>query len=278
MAITRSKTKKKDAGSRPKNGRGLGATLHKGLSKERINQKRGGNFKRLVIEKGKTKTVQFLDHPNDMYEYEQHGWREQGKWYFVPCLQNFGLACPLDEEEDRQISRTSYQFAGNVWSFTDKAVKILTGGQDLAGRIMFRFDRKKSTFMKRTWDISKFDTQPVTHDVDAGDKATLKSTSGLELFNLEEYVREEAERYFGDDMPGSGKKKGKGKKSEPKRTSLDDDDEDEEDAYDEDDLNNMPWPELKKVATGMKIKLVDRDGEKRKRSALVKLILKKQDA
>lgn len=264
---------------------GLSPKAAKGLNKKKISRRRGGNFKRLVIEKGDYKAVQFLNDPTEMFEYEQHVWREKGQWYFVPCLDDFfdtkGL-CPLCEDDEKEVARTSYQFAANVWSFKDKAVKILTGGQDLAGRIMFRWEKKKSLFLKRTWDIRKNDTKPVTMDIDVGDKSALKSTSKLELFDLAQYVLEEAERYYGDDMPTM---KGKKKKT-PKRTALDDYDEDDddesEDEYDKEtllDKEETPLKELKRIASEeFGIKLVDKAGDKRDRETLVRLIMKRQAA
>jgi hypothetical protein len=123
-------------------------------------------------------------------------------------------------------------------------------------------------FLKKTWDISKMATTPVSYDVEGGDDNPVQIKTA-KLIDLDKYIDGEAKRYYGDSMPTA---KGKGK------SALDDDDDDaEDDEYDQDDLEAMSPKRIKRIAKEMKIKTVNpKTDEPRSTKTLIKLILKKQ--
>jgi hypothetical protein len=262
------KTKKKSKGLSS----GLSPRMYSGLSKKRMEKGQASN--RLILKQGKTQTVQFLDTPDEMKEFDMHQFQDGGKWNYVPCA---GDDCPLCEDDDPDVARTRYRFICNVYSFSDKAVRVMNGPKDLSGRIMQRYERLRKSaggsrkkaakrFLSKTYDVTQLNTQPVTYDVEAADDEPVQ-TDKLKKLDLEAYIINDMKRYFGaDGMPDGGGK-----------TAMDDDDEDEqEDEYDEDELDEMTPGEVRSIAKGLGIKLVDKDGEKRKKSALIRLILKKQ--
>lgn len=256
------------AKTKKKKGRGdgdLAPVIYKGLSDKRMAK--GSATNRCRVDKGKTVTVQFLNAPDDMREFDQHQFQDGGKWQYVPCI---GKDCPLCDDDDDQVSRTHYRFICNVWNFSTKRVEILEGPKTLAGRIKYRWKKRKDSFLKRTYDVSKFDTQPVEWDVESADDNALPSSKrkGLKLYDLDKDIKESLQRWFGDNTP------------EPKtsKTALDDDDYEEDDEYDEDDLDEMKWSEVAKIAKGLKIKTKDDDGDKIPKAKLIKRILKKQAA
>lgn len=257
MAKTKTKAKSKT---------GLSAKVYSGLSKSRIAQRAASNTPRLIVDKGKTKTIQFLDQPTAMKEYDVHSFREKGKWVYVPCIEG---KCPLCEDEEREVSKTSYRFLANVWSFKDKKVVVLEGGVELSEKILHRFERKKKFFMKRTWDLTKMSGERITWDIDQGEKAPLRDTSDLKLYDLDEYIAAQIQRYYGTELPDTSK---------AKKTALDDDDDDdaEEDEYDEETLEEMSRKELVKVARSMEISLKNKEGDKASDRLLIKRILKAQ--
>jgi hypothetical protein len=203
---------------------GLTVKKYGGLNKTRYTRRKNANFgKRLQFDGSAPVPTQFLGLPSDdtyFKEFDQHQWQEGGRWYYVPCL---GDACPLCQSDDSQKSRLKYRFVAVVYNHDEKKVQILEGPMDLAQRIGYRYERSPNKFLKRVYDVSKLDTQPVKYDVNAGDDNPLSAAAlrKLKLFDLDEYIDEEAKRYFGDELP--------------KATSLDADDEEDEDASDIDD-------------------------------------------
>lgn len=260
----------------PKASKGLSPRTFKGLNKKRM-EKKGGNFNRIVLKQGDTKTVQFLDGIEEFLEYENHAFKDGSRWQYVPCA---GDDCPLCADEDHEVSKTGYRFCANVYSFEDKKVLILEGPKDLAGRVAGRYERvakKGGSWTKLTWDVSKLPTTPVSYDVERADDRPVR-LDGLERHDLEEYVTGEMVRYFGDDMPTA-------KSGKPGPSSLDDDDDwddededefDDEEAYTEDELLAMKPSELgeaaEEVGLSMKGKKITKDNRKK----LIAAIIRKQ--
>ena len=250
-------------------GGGLSVRTFGGLNKSRYTKGTGGD--RVILKQGDTVSVQFLapiDDASQWKEINQHVFQEGKRWNYVPCL---GDDCPLCDDEDSDVRKTSYRFFTNVFNFKTKKIEILEGPKDLSGRIAYKYEKNKKRFTQRVFEISKLATTPVSYDVDLDEERRAKSSiDTAKAIDLDEYLNSQAVRYFGDDMPAPGKKS-KGKK----RTALDDDDV-IEDEYDEDELEEMEWSDLKQVATSLGIKLKDKEGNKRKRPTLIKLIIKKQ--
>lgn len=264
--MAKTKTKKKEK-AKP-SGKGLSPTIWKGLSKKRYTK--GSATNRCKIDTGSTVTVQFIDDPSTMTEFVQHQFRDGGKWNYVPCA---GDDCPLCEDDDPDVSKQNYRFLANVYNLATKQVEILEGPKTLAGRIAFRWGNKgkrsKKLFPNRTWDITKFDTQPVSYDVERGDDSPLKldRIAAMKPYDLEADVTESLRRYYGDDMPAKGGK-----------TAMDDDAEDEdyeEDEYEKEDLEEMERSEIRKIARAYGIK-TKRNGEPVPKSKLIKAILREQ--
>lgn len=206
---------------------GLTVASFRGLNKKRMERRGGGgskNFgKRLILRPGDTCPVQFLEAPEDMREFDIHSFREQGKWVYVPCL---GDKCPLCDDEDNDRSKVKYRFVCNVYNLKEKKVQLLEGPADLSSRISYRAERKPTMFLKRTFDVTKFNGSPVTYDVAPGDEDAVP-TGKLQLFDLDEYIIEEARNYYGDDMPT-------GKSALEADDDIDDELDDVDDEEDED--------------------------------------------
>lgn len=257
------KTKKRKG---PKSGGGgLKPTIYRGLNDKRMAK--GSNTPRLILKQGDTASVQFLTSIKEFREYDMHQFQERNRWQYVPCA---GDGCPLCEDEDPDVSKVSYRFCCNVWVPKEKKALVLEGPKDLSGRIALRFKGNKKKFTRRIYDVSKLKTTPVSYDVERSDGRTIDPDS-VELIDLDKFITDEMERYFGDSTP---------KPSKRGRSSLDDDDDDDDDGdddeYDEDELDDMELSEVKSIAKSLGIKPVDKDGNKRKKSALIRLILKKQ--
>lgn len=269
MALTKQKKKGKS-----KKGGGLSVRTFGGLNKKNYTKKGGfGDFVKMDV--GDTVLVQFVaDISDDEWwkEIEQHVFKEKGKWQYVPCL---GDNCPLCEDDDPEVAKTSYRFFTVVYDFGEKRLAILEGPKDLSGRIAFRYEKKKKSFLSRTWDVSKLKTQPVSYDVESADKKAKEiDEEKLKAFDLDKMIQAKAERYFGEDLAGNKKSK------KPKKSALDDDDDEDDyeadDEYDEDDLLEMERSEVRKIAKQLGIKATDKEGEARSKKTLIKLILKKQ--
>lgn len=224
MATKKKKSSSKKGKSNGKRGKGLSAKSFKGLSKKRMKQK-GSVGVSLWLKAGAIVPVQFLTDPEDMLEYDQHIWQVGKTWNFVPCS---GDGCPLCEDDDDDISGTSYGFACNVYNLKDKKVQVLTGSKTLAQLIWYRYERKPARFTKRVFELTRFEGSPAQFDVSPGDEAPVQIAKfKKQLHNLDDYLDSEIQRYFGDEAPTA--------------TALDDDDEDEDtddDDFDEDEDDN----------------------------------------
>jgi hypothetical protein len=259
MATSTKKKKGKKSG-------GLSPTIYKGLNETRM--RKGSNTPRLILKQGDTATVQFITSIKDFREYDMHSFQERNRWMYVPCA---GDGCPLCEDEDPDVSKVSYRFCCNVWVPKEKKVLVLEGPKDLSGRIALRYKGNKKAFRKRMYDVSKLKTTPVSYDVERSDGRTIDPDS-VELIDLDKFIMDEMERYFGDSTP---------KPVKGGRSSLDDDDDDDDedaddDEYDMEELLDMEASEVRAIAKGLGIKIKNSDGEKRTQKVLAKLIIKKQ--
>lgn len=271
----------------PAKRKGLSVKTYAGLNEKRMKSGGGGGM-RVIIKQGDTVPVQFLQTPKQFVEFDQHQWREDGVWNYVPCA---GDDCPICEHEDQTRAKRHYKFIANVYDLKEKRVAILEGPKTLATQIFYRYQRKPALFLKRVFDVTKFPTQPVTYGFQMAEENPVR-TSGLKLIDLDGYVQGELDRYFGDnDSMAKSSKKG--------RSALDDEDfededeiEDEDDEFeDEDDLDDdeedgeeeepeedemldkdaWPWPDLKAYAKEVGVKTDTRD-----RAKLVRLIIRKR--
>lgn len=216
--------------TKPAASKGIQPKLFKGLNKKRMDASRGNFGVRVVLKDGQTVPVQFLQDPTEFTEFYVHAFQEEGRWVFVPCV---GDNCPLCQDDDEKVRRTSYRFLATVYNLEQKKVQLLENSGQLAQAIMYRYQRKPSAFLKRTFEITRFPTTPVSHQFELGEEPTV-NTSRMKLLSHEEYLADQLKRYYGDELP------------EPGSTSMDDEDveedeeledteEDEEDLDDEDE-------------------------------------------
>ena len=205
--------------------KGLSAKTYSGLNKKRMESK-GGGGNRVIIKQGDTVAVQPLQKPSEMLEFDQHSWKDGGKWYFVPCTGD--EECEPCQSEDNNVSRKSYVFACNVYNLKDRKVQVLAGPKTLATQMFYRYQRKPAMFLKRVYDITKFPTTPVTYNFELAEEQPVR-TAGLKLIDLDEYVQGELERYYGDEDAKPSRKSGG-------KSSLDDDDD--EDDFDDEDIDD----------------------------------------
>lgn len=196
----------------PKTKKEITPKTFRGMSKKRM-EAGGGNFGvRVPLKENITVPVQFLETPEEADEFEVHAFQEEGRWEFVPCA---GDNCPLCQSDSDKVRKTSYRFMLNVYNLEAKKVQILEGPRNLAQPVFYRYERKPSAFLKRTFEITRFPTSPVSYQFELGEEPTI-DTSRLKLIDHEEYLIGEMKRYYGEDLPdGQG-------------TSLDDDDEEDE--------------------------------------------------
>jgi hypothetical protein len=228
--------------------KGLGAAMSSGLNKKKLAkraQRSLGN--RVILKDGSTVPVQFLTGIDGAKEYELHRFQEDGSWVMVPCL---GEGCPLCDDESDTKSKTSYRFIMNVYNLAEKKVQVLEGPADLANKIVFKFERlkKPTDFTKRTWEVTRFPTNPTTYGMDKGEEDPVP-TKGMKLIDLEGYVDGQIKTYYGDNLPTA--------------SALDGDDDDDDDA-DEDDADTWTEKELRKKKIAALRKIAEEEGVSKK--------------
>src|SRR6478609_8332462 len=155
---------------------GLSTKAFGGLNKKNYTKKASTFGQRIQFKEGERVTVQFLGEPDDeecFKEYFQHSWQEAGKWNYVPCA---GDDCPICEEEDQAKSKTAYRFVAKVYNFGEKKIQVMEGPKDLAGRVVYQWERNNEKFTKKVWDVMPLATQPRTYQVDYNDEVVPKRT------------------------------------------------------------------------------------------------------
>jgi hypothetical protein len=173
------------------------------------------------IKKGDTVPVQFYHEPDDFLSFREHQWEEDRKWFFVPCI---GDGCILCDDESDTRSRSSVQWAAQVYNIKEKKAQVLKFGKDLGNRIWFRYERKPSLFIKRVFEITKFATQPISHQVDVGEDKPI-DLNKVKPIDLDEWRKKQLKAYYGDDIPTA--------------SDLEDDEDDFEDVDDEDEDDDL---------------------------------------
>lgn len=242
------------------------ANIFKGGIDEKALQQRANASRssgdRLGIAKGETKLVQFYgETSNEDYwlEFPQHVWKSNGKWNFIPCIgpDNGCARCASDEEG---AEKTSPGFIAAVWSFKDKGPKVLTGPMGLLTRIVYRYRRASDRFLRRTWEITRLNTEKTDYDVSQGEDRPI-NLSNHEAIDLRKWLITEYEKYA---ATVSKAKKSRGPSTlddyddeEDEDEEIEDDSE-EEDGPTEDDLmdkEEYPLSELKKYAKEVGVKI-----------------------
>lgn len=192
---------------------------HGGLNKQRYKQK--GSFDTLRLEEGKTKPIMFCGRPDDkkmFKEVDYHRWKEDKKTYHqVPCLGED--VCPLDEDDDDDISATSYQFLTCVYDLKERKYLVYRAGKLAAGVIALRFKKfvdndREDRWTKTVWDITRMPGSFQAPDIERSDVSRVKLDSS-KFINLDDWLVTQVKNFYGDDLPTA--------------SSLDEDDDDEDD-------------------------------------------------
>lgn len=251
-------------------------TFKGGLNSKRIESRTGGgggNKNSLQYKVGEMRVVQFFGKPSDdsmFMEFEQHQFRDGSRWNYVPCG---GEGCPLCDHENDEVSKTRHRFVAAIWSFKDKASKILEGPNDLATRLIYRYKRAPERFTHRTFEVSKLKTEPVSYDVSVGEERAIRLTD-KEPLDLEKYLIEQMERYYSANGDASSGPSTLDDDEDEDDEDIPEDDEDDEEGGedpDEDEMHDMEWPDLKAYAREVGVR-----SDTRKRSELIRLILRKR--
>lgn len=187
----------------------IGPKMFKGLNEGRMKSGVGRFADRTKFVQGDTIDVQFLDLISEFVEYDQHQFRDGGKWKYVPCG---GDNCPLCADDDSEVSKTHYRFSCNVYNHDTKRVEVFEGPKTLSALISKRYgkvahkakgdeDKLRKLWTNSVWEMSKMKTQPVSFDVDEGDSdpVTSKRWEG-KTFDLQKNIIEQFKFYFGDDV------------------------------------------------------------------------------
>lgn len=181
---------------------GFGVKTFAGLNKKRM-EPRGGNASfgvRVRLDANEPVPVQFYTEPDNeagFLEFDTHAFREDGRWTYVPCM---GDDCPLCEDEDPDRKKTTYRFLAKVYNLKTKKPQLLEGPGDLARRIHYRWSRRPGSFLKRTFEITKLETTPVTYDVAVGDDPVVRLTN-IKAEEFEAYLSGALKSYYGEHPP-----------------------------------------------------------------------------
>lgn len=242
--------------ARTKQKKGLSVKTYGGLSKKRMaSGGSGGMSKRVAFKKEEpTVPLQFLQPPEDFIEYDIHAFQEDGRWQFVPCTG--ADSCPLCDDEDDQVRRLSYRFACNVLNLANNKVQILEGPKDLATRIYHKYERAPQKFLKRVWDVSRYQTTPISYSVDLAEDLDPVATRGKKSLDLDEYLTDELKSYYGPDLENIGggalaaddddgdddeaeEKPSRSRRAKPAAEEEDDDTTDDDDLDDDEDDEDL---------------------------------------
>jgi hypothetical protein len=235
--------KKTKKGKKPR--KGLSVKTYSGLNKKRYTQK-GGGGNRVMFKEGETVPLQFLQEPDTFREYDMHSFQEGPKQFVsVPCA---GDDCPLCDDDDDDISKTSYQFVCNVYNLKERKVQVCRGGKDLAGKIMLRYERKPDRFLKRVFDVTAMPGNFRTYDVAVAEEAPVK-TSNLKLIDLDEWLVKQAQEYYGDDRKIEVESADNGRDDD----DDDDDEEDDEPEHTAESLKSKKIGELREIADELEV-------------------------
>jgi len=248
-----------------------------GISEKRLGERAArqaaaaGGGDQLRYKVGDTRLVQFFGEPTDttyFLEFAQHQFKAGNTWNYIPCAGEDSPDCEPCQSEDDSKSKIHNRLICVVWSFKDRAVKILEGPNALSQNIFHQWKRAPERFLKRTYEITKLNTQPVGYSVDRGEERPI-DLSNKEPLDLNKYLVDAMQKYYA------------GISSRPS-TLDDDEDEDIEDEEMEDneeepeedemlDKDAYSWSDLKEYAREVGVR-----SDTKSRSELVKLILHKR--
>lgn len=246
---SKSKGKTKTKKVRPPSKKGMTVKTSKGLNKKNMDKRSGAAGLRFPLKKGVTIPCMVIDDPTECEEFEMHIWEDGDGWHFVPCL---GDACPLCGSDSEKVRGTSYRFAANVYNLEEKRVQVLVGPQTLAKKVYAKWEKKPNLFKKRAWEVTMYDGTPVEYGFDRADEDPLseKALKKVKPVNLMDFIKSEAVRYYGDDVPDVSSLDA----DDDDDYDDDDEDDDEDDAYTKEDLRAMKEDALRKIAKRLGVK------------------------
>lgn len=256
MAKDKDKKKSKDKGKKVnKKFEGpIAPKIFTGLNEGRMASTAGRFADRTKFQQGDTVELQFLDPITSFAEYDQHQFRDGGKWKYVPCG---GENCPLCADDDPEVAKVHYRFSCNVYNHDTKRVEVFEGPKTVSQLVAKRYkkivakakgneNKALKLWQNATWQLSKMKTQPVTFDMEEGDNdpVSTKKWEG-KLFDLSANIIEQFKFYFGADVDVRALD---AKEEKEAKSSMDDV------AFSKKDLKKLSDDDLKKVGKDFGIK------------------------
>ena len=251
------KNKDKKGGEGKRNikvdGKLSGPVMFSGLNEGRMKSGVGRFADRTSFVQGDTIQVQVLDLITEFVEYDQHQFRDGGKWKYVPCG---GDGCPLCADDDDEVAKQHYRFSCNVYNHDTKRTEVFEGPKTMSALIAKRYktiakkakgneEKLRKLWTNTVFEFSKMKTQPVTFDVDYGDADPVKPAKWEgKTHDLRKNIVEQFKFYFGDNVDISELD---AKEDAEAKSSMDD-------SISKADLKDMDDAALKKVGKDFGIK------------------------
>lgn len=172
----------------------------------------GGSGQEIRLKDGEHVRVWFLVDAEEIVNYREHQFEEDGNWNFVPCT---GAGCSLCKSPKESVAKNTYRFLVPVWDISNKVVSFMKGSIDLKDKLLVLF-AKYSTLLDRPYEMSREGTGLDTdYYLTPEDKKQMpKVIRDTEYPNPVEYLETRVAQYYGDDEEEEEErpKKGKGKK------------------------------------------------------------------
>ena len=206
------------------------------------------------VPKNEPLVVRFLQEPEEFLMYEDC-WDPTSKRSF-PFVE--GLQKGVDFE------RKSTVFIVNAVDVDKDRVIALQVKQSVLTHLINRYERY-GTLLDRDYEIEKFGEKLDTTYSVTPEAPKKRSTSKYKLLDLQKVLTDAYNAARGVDTDDDEDDAPSQPRRSRRRAAVEDVVPDE---YDEDELNKMPWPELKKYAKSIGVTLVTK-----RRSALVEAIV-----
>lgn len=207
----------------------------------------GGKYKMLFLKSDEAVKVRLLQDPDQFMVYFEH--YDGEKKAFVPAIEND----PLATHPNDRIKRASERFLVNVLNMDNGQVQLLKMNKELSNRFMMRFS-KNGTLLDRHYEImrtgSGLDT---TYEIEAGQPTDLDlSQFKNKIIDMEEYLLEQVDNYYGTDHVAEylkGKSNGKAEipfteaeePVKPAKVEMTQAEKDAENPLLDDDEKELPW-------------------------------------
>jgi ribosomal protein L37E len=172
----------------------------------------GGSGQEIRLQDGESVRLWFLVDAEEIVNYREHQFEEEGNWNFVPCT---GAGCPLCKSPKEKVSKNTYRFLVPVWDIKNKQVSFMKGSIDLKDKLLVLY-AKYSTLLDRSYEYMRegkgLDTDYYLTPEDK--KQMPKVIREKEYPDPVKYLEDRVSQYYGDgeEEEEETPKKGKGKK------------------------------------------------------------------